>query len=244
MSWGKTIFLSFFVVASVCFFARPAAAQQDLNTTFLRESWVSTFNNPANLPERKWQVGLPGTYISNFTSLISLKELASFDTGSPTINVGEIIKQIKPREEINSDVKINGLYFAFPIKNFQLSAEYGMILQSNIGFPADLIKLAALGNGPFVGQTLNLAPDLNFNAYHEFAINIAHSWDKLTIAARPKLLKGIASAQLQDAQLDFTTDDEFYQLNLTSNVNLNTSNLLKLKQLDLFGFDLNDQFKF
>jgi hypothetical protein len=93
----------------------------------------------------------------------------------------------------------------------------------HLRYPKSLAEVAWYGNAPYVGQTLDLAPSLDAQAFHEIAAGAAFRLGKLDIGARVKYLIGAGAVRTQRKQLTLNTDETTYDIALDADYEVLTS---------------------
>ncbi len=230
----------YFFSLSCCFILLfPLHAQQELGTHFMRDIWQSGLTNPALVTDKKIEVALPGFYVNAAASGIKFGELVQTDAnGVNQIQVSDVLASLEEDNAIQANLEIETIRFAIRLKELQLSFHHGIRLNSSFNYPRGLAEFIFLGNGGFVGQTLELGPDIQLTAYNEFAFGAARKFGKLGLGLRLKYLTGIGNASTQRRKVDLTTDEDIYQLTLDTDLLLNTSSYFKINELTSFDFDL------
>jgi len=205
----------------------------------MNDIWQSGLTNPALVSDKKIEVALPGLYINAAASGLKFGELVQTDaSGVNRINIEEVLASLEEDNFIQANLEIETIRFAIRLKKLQLSFHHGVRLHSAVNYPKGLAEFIFLGNGGFVGQTLELGPDIQLTAYNEFALGAAQKFGKLGVGLRLKYLTGIGNASTQKRKVDLTTDEDIYQLSLDTDILLNTSSYFKINDLTSFDFDL------
>jgi hypothetical protein len=128
--------------------------------------------------------------------------------------------------------------FAMAVKlgRMQLGIGWRLPTFTYLSYSNRLAQLLWYGNGPFVGETLELGPDALSATYHEAYLHASLPiGDKIRIGGRLKQLSGIASLQVAENGFSLYTDPEYYQVEIQTayQVNLSTNFFLPTNLGDL-----------
>lgn len=215
------------------------SAQQELATHFMRDIWQSSLSNPALTTGKKLEIGLPGFYLNAAATGVNFGDLVRTDPdGVNRINIPEVIANLDDDNYFLTDIEIQTLRLAVELSGLQLSFHHAVHTNAYFNYPKGLAQFVFLGNGGFVGETLELGPDLQLTAYNEFALGVAKKFGKLGLGARLKFLTGIGNVSTERSEISLYTDEDIYQLKLNSDVLLNSSSFLRVNDLANFDFTL------
>ncbi len=225
-------------------------AQQELGTHFLRQQWQAGLSNPAFMTDKNVEIGLPSLYFNSASNGLAFDQLVRTNAeGQNIINASEIIANQNENNLILADFHIETFRLGLRFKDLQLSFYHGLRFNAYFDYPASLAEFVFLGNGSAIGETLALGPDIQLNGYNEFALGVAHRVGKLGIGGRVKILTGIGNASTEQRRADLYTDDDIYQLQLDTDILLNTSSYFRINSLTDFdlqigidGFSADDIF--
>jgi Family of unknown function (DUF5723) len=232
----KTVFLVFFC-------ALRLSAQQELMLHTMSDVWHSNTTNPAFFPEnKKFILGLPGFGIdAAHSSPITFNDVFVKEGGRSTVNFSNIIDQLDPINELYFDQRydIANLGVRLPGK-IMLTAGYANRLSANIVYPKALPALLWNGNGPYVGQTLELGVKADVADWNEWSIGLGKQFGPLTVGVRAKYLTGISSL-LTDPNHQFTavsTSSDIYQLTLETDYAFYSSAIISAIDTAGLGVDI------
>ena len=97
---------------------------------------------------------------------------------------------------------------------------------------------------PYIGETLDVGPELLLQSYHEVYIGASYQMSNITLGARIKLLSGINDISTDNASIKLTTEEEIYQLRVESDYVLNTTGIVDyngIKDVDIDADKLLDE---
>ena len=220
---NASIYILFFLsfLSPLCSFA-----QADLGLHFMPGLIQSQSTNPAFFSKKHINIALPGISFGGSHAGFTLSDLLQPVPGSDSLQVDfdNVLLQLQDENAFKARVQADILSVGFRVGGIQLGIHAGSRGSVFGSYPKDLIRLAWEGNGDYVGQTLSVAPDFQAFAYNEFGISAAMRLkDKIQIGARFKYLMGLADFSLSRNNLQFNTREEYYQLNLITDMQFNTS---------------------
>jgi len=232
----------FALLFTVSFLATPALSQHDLNSTFLRESWVSTFNNPAWVPNKKLHIGLPTFYFNASVNAPNLKSIVDLNDWNVDIDWTELVDKVGEDIRLGWDAEIHPLYFSMGLGNFRFGLEYSVQHKTSFRIGGDLVRFLANGNMPYANEALDFAPSIYSVSYHSIALPFSVEKDKWTFGIRPALVKGIAAMHTPTSQLNLTTDTNTGEMTLAGEIAVEGSATLIPDMNTDLGIDFNGNF--
>ena len=201
-----------------------ASAQQEIGLHFNRELWQSHKTNPAFLPAEGLTIGLPGLHNTLFFTGPTYGDALRQENGGTVLDVDNLIAQLEDRNLVRENLDIETIGIAFSTGKWRFGFQHTARFSGFLDYPKELPQLVWKGNAQFVGQTIELGNDLQIFSYNEFGLAAAVELAPVTLGARVKFLTGIGDVSTAERQsIALTTDEEFYQLTLVSDYQLNTS---------------------
>jgi hypothetical protein len=237
---------------------------QDITSLHLQGLLSATHINPGLKLEKNINFYIGDIYLSGGTDGPSLNSLVSRNAA------GE--KYFDPKK-LSSDLSdVQNVYFNNDNHTFGLSIGLkdglhlmvGHALKSkfNLQYNKDLVVLAANGNGPYIGQTLSVAPRFDLHTINEVFLGAQKSFGGLTVGAKFKMLYGVGGVRTEKNKINLTTDADIYQLTVDADYVVRSSGVIdyqSLEDLDInvdvfstenffksnsgFGFDLGASYK-
>jgi len=224
------------------FVFQSAFAQQELSTHFMRSAWQSNKTNPALITDLdyKFIVTLPSVYYNFHHNGASYNDLLKTTNGNTVLDFSNLINELDDDNNLRSNFDIETISVAWQMMD-RLTLSFGHAIRTdlNIAYPKTLPQLLWNGNAQFIGQTIDFGPQLDLMAYHEFGLGAAYNTSKITLGAKVKILNGIGNIQTANNAAQLYTDDDIYQLTLTTDYSVNTSAFLDINSLDDFTFNTN-----
>ncbi|MEM9836620.1 MAG: DUF5723 family protein [Bacteroidota bacterium] len=209
---------------------------QDLSTPLLDGSWQSTFSNPALLHRMpgKLTIGLPGAYNDLFIENFTYNDLVVEAEGRTLLDANQAIDLLGPQNEIRNALDLETIGIAIRGKKLALGFHHRIRYDGQLNYPKTLAQVIWQGNAQFIGQTVDIAPDIQILGYHEFGFSAAYKIaDILTVGGRINYFSGISDASTREGStLGLNTAEDTYDLTLEQDYVLNSSGTLTYEGLD------------
>ena len=226
------------------FLASSLFAQTESVLHFQRHLLQSTQTNAAFAPDRRVVIGLGGLVAGVDFGGASYADVFRQRNGRTVLDVGFVLDQMGVRNYLREDFSLEtlgvGVRFGDAAVTFQHRVRAGAFLD----YPRNLAEVIWRGNAQFIGQTVDLSHQIDVESYHELALGFSYQLGKLRLGARAKYLNGIAYARTLRGGLDLFTDEDAYQLTLTTDYELQTAGLLRYNSITdvdvAFGFQTDD----
>ena len=233
-------YLLIFFLAIFSFF-NNVFSQNEIGLHFMDVMQTSK-TNPAWVGEKKIQIGLPNIHLNYYNTAGAFNGLIrDFINGTDQISIGDALNDLSETGNIlRGGVSLNTFEFGYKLGNIRLGLSHSQKVDLFVDYPQTLAKLFLEGNGQYVGETIDLAHQINLTGYNEFALSGAMTLSKLTVGAKLKYLTGIANTSVGNNALTLFTDSDIYQLTLMSDYTLNTSSLVNVDDLSTFRLDFGN----
>jgi len=213
-------------------------AQDELSLHFMPDNFAASRTNPSLLPESNLVVGLPNVGFNLYHSSGNFNDIFRDNSnGGLDVDFGSWIAQLSPENELttNLDVGTVGLFLRKGKMGIQLNHE--VRYHSSFLYPDTYVKLIGEGNAQYIGENVNIAPDIQQDIYHSIALGLSYQLnDKINLSVRPKIIFGIGNTMTTRKEAFIETSDEFYQTTITTDYQLNSTGILKYN-VDGFNFD-------
>lgn len=222
---------------------RQVSAQEELMLHSLPDVWHSTSTNPAFFPQnKKFIVGLPGIGLdAAHSGDITYRDVFVKQGDKTIIDFGNVIDRLDFTNEAYFDqrTEIINLGIRLPGK-FMLQAGYANRLSGNIVYPKALPELLWNGNGPYIGQTLDIALQADVADWNEWSVGLAKKIGPVTIGARGKLLSGVSSLISDPNHISASvyTSPDIYQLSLHTDYGFHSASIISSIDTSDLGFDI------
>lgn len=202
-----------------------AFSQQELSLHFMRNLIQNTETNPGNIIADKFTFSLPSFYGNVNHSGFSLKDLGTIDNGIFTLAPEAAIDNLDGDNNIiQGNVNLSVAAITFRVKDLQ----FKLFHNSNVDFygfyPKALPEMLWYGNGEFVGEVLDIAPQIDFFAYQEYGMGFAiQANERLSIGTNLKYLNGLASLKTIRSEAKLFTNPDYYQLSAETDFSIYSS---------------------
>lgn len=192
---------------------------------------------PGTVPAQRLIIQLPSYGMGVYNSGFSFNDLVQTSTNNIyQLDVPAVLAKLQSQNTLSLSGGLHTLGLGFRLKNLWLEAGHQIRFENTLVYPRDLFGLFFLGNAPYIGQTANLALQVNSFNYSEFYLGAATEIGKyISLGIRAKFLNGAVGAVTDRSRLDFYTSDDVYQITVNSDFLLHTSPELAL----LKGEDTN-----
>ncbi|MBK8556171.1 MAG: hypothetical protein IPL65_10580 [Lewinellaceae bacterium] len=222
------------------------SAQQEL---FLNQSpalWSANSVNPAFFPkDKKFVIGLPSFGLDAAHSGDEGYNDLIRKSGSQTlIDFGGVIDKLEPENTVRYVHRFETLSFGLRLPaGFTVQAGHALRLNTEVQYPKSLPELLWNGNGPYIGQTLDIAPRATVFDFNDLHIGGAYERGRIRIGARMHYLSGISSVQSDPDHQSATvyTDNDIYQLSLQTDYAFHSASLVSGIDTSGLGFNLKTE---
>ncbi len=203
-----------FILMLMCL-AGIAQAQPDFTLPSLRNTYQSTYINPAFSSKYKVSIGIPvisSLYINNTRSGFTLKDVTESIDDSSYLDLNKFCEKIDGDAIAITTISNTDIFHvSFPIGKFQFSFNSTLKAQTTQAISKDFIGFVVNGNSYFKGQTADFkAFDINSINYVENGFSLARKFEKLSVGVRAKYLIGLAIVQTKNIKMGVTTPDNTY----------------------------------
>lgn len=216
---------------------------QDLSIHMMDSIYARTAVNPAYRFNDKFVLNLLGVSTGTYTNGISIGDILIENGGLNQFQLQEGVDNVNDDNYIIGEANAHILGLGFTAGKWQFSAGYDWHLIGGTSYTKDLYLLAANGNAPYIGETLDVGMDLLLQGYHDLHLGASYKMSNITIGGRIKLLSGVSDVSTENSEIQLTTDDEIYQLTVDSDYQLNTTGVVEYDGIDSLEFD-GDSFDF
>ncbi len=219
----------------------PMLAQQELGLNLMHHVWQSNKTNPAMVQPNSFVIGGLGIRNNLVFDGPTYNQIVTKRDGKPVIDINRFVNFLEPENTIRDDLDFSTLSAAFRIKNLTLNVGHSIKYHAFFKYPKTLPQIVWQGNAQFIGETVNLANELQVSGYHELAFGAAYQFGNLTLGAKGKLLSGIADATTHDDHHTATlyTDPDVYQITLNGDYILQTANSIDYESYNDLDADFN-----
>jgi len=190
------------------------------------------------LPEKNMVAGLPNIGFNLYHSSGNFNDIfVENENGGLDLNFGKWISQLSETNQLNINLEAETIRFFMRRGKFGLNINHEMRFQSFFEYPDTYVKLVGEGNAQYIGQQVNIGPDIQQNAFHAIGVGLSYEWnDKMVLAVRPKILFGIGNASTIRKKATISTAEAYYQTTVSTDYQLNSTGIVNYNNE---GFDFN-----
>jgi hypothetical protein len=215
----------------VLFLLQTAHAQQELLLHQQNNLWHASALNPAFFPsEKRIAIGGPSYGLdAAHSGNVTYNDLLRKQGDRLVLDVGNAIGKLDPDNNVHYDQRFETVSLGVRFGSWYLQAGHAVRVNTAINYPKALAELFWYGNGPYIGQPLEIGFTANTATWNELHLGLGKRFgDKLTLGARAKFLSGVGAMQTDDArrQIRVLTDSDIYQLSLTTDYAFHSSSIV------------------
>jgi len=216
---------------------------QNLHYFFIEGSYQRCYFNPAlnNSGNVSLASGLELDFNTNGPSISDVT--SKNPAGGLIISASDAIDKMDDVNDLFGYTSVNTLDVSVNTPFVRISAGHAWKAQAWLEYTKHLAEFITNGNGAFIGETMNLSPQLDYINYNEVYLGLQKSFGPLSVGLRIKRLSGVEAIRTGNNKIDLTTSDDIYQLTVDSDFEISSSRAFEYT--DIENFDLNvDNFSF
>jgi hypothetical protein len=228
-----------------CTLGAPAAfSQQELMLHTMPDLWHATSTNPAFFPEgKKIVVGLPGIGVDlAHSGELSYDDVFVKNGDRTLIDFSNALAKLDPTNTLRVEQRTETVSLGLRLPGgFALQAGHANRLSGAIEYPKTLPSLIWEGNGPYIGQTVEIAPTMDVFDWNEWSVGLSKGFGKVRLGLRAKYLTGVSALKSDEAHrtATVTTSSDIYQLSLATDYGFYASSLVSAIDTSGLGFDVS-----
>jgi outer membrane protein OmpA-like peptidoglycan-associated protein len=188
--------------------------------------------NPAFIPQADFYLGLPGlsNIYGNFSNnSFTYRDLIRRKSGTDSIyfDFNSLLNSMRKTNFITAQATVDWLSFGWLEGRYYISGNITEKLGVRTRFSRELIETAVNGNGPKIGETIDLGNlFINASHYREYALRVSRDFNcKLRIGITAKLIQGIENMDIKRSDITLNTAPVTFDLTGKSDILINTSGL-------------------
>ena len=219
-------------IISFLFLANLAHAQGDFMLQSQSLSPHQTLINPSIMPAAEFYLGLPlisNSYASFGNNSFTYRDLVKrkLDSDSIYLDLDGFLSSLNKTNYLGFHANTDLVSIGWREGRWYVGARVSELVNVRLRFDKDLMALAIQGNGPYIGQTLNLGDFFvqgsHLRKYTVFASRDFHcNW---RFGASIAYVYGMESIDIQRSNISLKTDASTFDLSGTSDILINTSGL-------------------
>lgn len=226
-------------IGIVCFVSLSLCMKsQNLHYYFIDDIYQRSYFNPA-LNNKNNLVLASGLGLDFNTNGPSIENVTIENpAGGLIISAGDALSEMNATNDIFGYVSVNTIDASINTPFVRISMGHAWKGQAWLEYTRDLAEFVTNGNGPFVGETMNLSPQLDYINYNEIYLGLQKSFGPLSMGVRVKRLSGVEVIKTRNNKIDLTTSDDIYQLTVESDFELSSSRVFQYEDLDEFSLNV------
>ena len=236
----KKVKMSRYIVTVTFFLIWGASYGQNLHYFFIDDVYQRSYFNPALHDNHTVSIST-GLGLDFFTNGPSLSDITNENpSGGLIISAEDAIASMGDVNDLFGYTSLNTLDISVNTPLFRVSAGHAWKAQAWLEYPKDLAEFITYGNGPYVGETLSISPQIDYLNYHEVYLGFQKDFGPWSVGVRFKRLSGLQTVRTENAQIDLTTSDDIYQIRLDTDFEIRSSSALVYNDIDDFDLDVEN----
>jgi len=210
---------------------------QNIHHFFVQDIYQRSYFNPALNNSGKVMIasGLGLDFSTNGPAVSDF--IVKKPEGGLLLSASSAINAMEPLNDVFGYSAVNTFDFSIQTPIGRISAGHAWKANGWMEYSKDLAELLTFGNGEFIGETIQIGPQIDYINYNEVYLGIQKDIGILSIGAKIKRLSGVEAIKTGNSKIELTTSDDIYQLTLASEYELNSSGAFSYT--DINNFDLN-----
>lgn len=225
-----------FAITGLLFYSLSVYAQQSLLMP-----WASFRENPAYTePDTRWWVSLPSTVYDISLDELSYSDIVVNSNGNNVIDINRAIRLLKPDNQFTQNLNIQTLGIGRQGDRFFASVGHQVQVISAVQYPRALPQLIWQGNEAFIGETVDVAPDVALRAWHRFDAQAGIKLsEQFSVGMRLGAVYGISDNSTAASKLLITTNAQDYSLQVDADLAVRTTGEIVFNGWDDVNIALN-----
>jgi outer membrane protein OmpA-like peptidoglycan-associated protein len=209
-----------------------AQAQQNYTLYNMSSISQSIYCNPSVFPINNVNVGIPGlssVYFGVTNTAFRYSDLIyKRPDDSLTFDMQKALNKMSDNNYLLTHAQVELISVGFKIKKNYFNITVAENFNGVLNYSKGLIDFLWNGNGPSLGETINLGLGLQYTHYREYGLNyVLKVNDKLNVGAKFKYLYGMENIQTVRAGVSLYTNPNDYALKAQSDILINRSGNIK-----------------
>ncbi len=206
----------FFFLIGVFLYSKNVYSQSENALSFMDNLYQSTYYSPFNTSEFKVSIGLPGlssVYLNARNSGFSALQAFQNKDVTKKIDPSLVLDKMKSSEYVGLNTQVDLFHLFVQKGEHGFSFNITENVNARFSYPSDLLRLAWRGNGPFVGDQINLSKfAIDYNHYREYVLGYYRTKDKWQFGGKAKFLFGKSAIQTKKSTLTIDVENDYDHL--------------------------------
>lgn len=203
----------------------------------LMNGLANSIINPAFESDDRILIGIGSNMYNLSNEAFTLGE--AFDDGpnGKILNLTKVLGSVDDQNLARFNESLSTLELGYNLGNTIIYGGHKWKLDASLLYNSDLVTLVALGNEPFIGQSIELGPTVSYNSYNETYLGFSTGNEKFRFGLRAKLLNGVQNLSTGNSQLKLSTSSDIYQLELDADYEFYSAGVLDYNSIDDYTFN-------
>ena len=216
----------------------PLMAQLQMSA-FLHDQYGFHMSNPAIHQEDKWVIGNPDLDLATYHSGPTLNSMIEEDEMGHYIDLGKWVDALDPRNQLDFKIDLTTLDLSFRFAQHRFALYHRFRSDNHFNYSRELAQLAARGNAEFIGERIQIGPEIETLNFQEIGLGYAYKYNSLQIGAAIKYLTGLEHVKSLKNQIELFTNPEYYQLEFLTDYEIQSAGIIDYNSLDDISIDYN-----
>lgn len=225
------------LVIVICLLVWSKSSGQNLHYFFVDDVYQRSYFNPSLHDDHTVSIAT-GLGLDFYTNGPSLSDITTENpSGGLIISAEDAIASMNEVNDLFEYASLNTFDISVNTPLFRVSAGHAWKAQAWFEYPRDLAEFVTYGNGPYVGETLSISPQIDYINYHEVYLGFQKEFGPWSVGIRFKRLSGLQTVRTEKAKINLTTSDDIYQITLDSDFEIRSSNALEYTDIEDIDFE-------
>ena len=169
--------------------------------------------NPARTTfDKKVYLGLGHINADFYNSAGDIPNAISREGDKLFIDIGSLVGDLEEENTLANTTELMTFYAGTRVNQWRFGLYHSFRLQAASLYPKDLVDLLWFGNGPYVGEQLNVAPGGFYNAWNQIGAHVAYDFGNLQVGVNINRNYGASYGETESGDISVYTNPDFYEI--------------------------------
>jgi hypothetical protein len=207
------------------------SAQSDVGILMMRNIPQHALVQPAHTFEGL-EIGLPGVGFRWNHTGDAFKDAWSVENRKLIIDSDAWVDALDDENEISSEFDVSTFMVGWKTGNLHWSLGHSFRNRVESIYSKGLAEFIHYGNGPYVGETMDLGLELDWTSYSDLHFGLALEIADVSVGARVHYLSGAQWLNIEPGDLSLFTNEDIYQLQFMSDMEVRSSSFISAEDID------------